>query len=804
MQTYVFTREESKLIEQYNSAYDHFVLMRKVSAFTTSYYKAEQNLAQAKERISGLAERRKLKSLEEDVHLVISEGVREIPEGAFEFNYLSRKTDTFPPIISVDFPKSLTAIGSRAFSWQAKLTHVALPPNIRKVGYRAFFGCTDLRGLSIPDGTDVIGAGAFRNCTSLKSVTIPDSITSIGPCAFSECPQLKTAGPIGGGANIEIAQIRSIPPCAFKECESLESAIIPNSVSYIGESAFEDCASLKTVVMGTSVKSIKKSAFRLCRSLATITIPNSVTYIGENAFEGCSSLETVIIPDSVTGIEENAFDGCMKLRCIFLPRKLKSVSSASFSKCPNLKYVFYHPEIERRVLKSFPDADERSLLLVPTPCESAEFPPTSEKVFASIVESSLDKNVKTDNPSAVEAAVEEAKQAVSIDVTADKTDAVEGDLMGYFKLALRAETDARVAAQYLLRMQQATLLADKLRCVFNDLSTQITKWMRLELNDLSSDRGRSDYLTRSGLLAGKPKEPGVPQRNHVTMPESPIEPTEPVYEKPGLFGKKAVLQRNELARLDYEKKINEFKTAMENYEREVKQLKALQEAEYAKAIEEHEEQKRQYQESMAEFDKRCEKAIDERMRELEQAISEIDSSSSDLDSVISIYAIEEQVAEEALRNALSHLEFIYSCDAILPKYRTLPAVATMCEYLETGRCTDLAGPNGAYNLYESEIRANCIIAQLDMIQESLNDIKNNQYRLYEAVVDVHKSVDKLNRNLSSKLQGLLDSSSGIKKELESMSEDVSSIKKSSAAGAYFAERSVELASQEKVFFGFAF
>ena len=78
----------------------------------------------------------------------------------------------------------------------------------------------------------------------------------------------------------------------------------------------------------------------------------------------------------------------------------------------------------------------------------------------------------------------------------------------------------------------------------------------------------------------------------------------------------------------------------------------------------------------------------------------------------------------------SALRTFYSCDVIYPKYRTLPALTSICEYFESGRCDTLTGVNGAYNLYEDEVRKDRIISQLNTIIEQLDSIRNNQYLLY--------------------------------------------------------------------------
>ena len=79
------------------------------------------------------------------------------------------------------------------------------------------------------------------------------------------------------------------------------------------------------------------------------------------------------------------------------------------------------------------------------------------------------------------------------------------------------------------------------------------------------------------------------------------------------------------------------------------------------------------------------------------------------------------------KNALRKL---YDVGIIFPKYRDMVAMCTIYEYFASGRCTELTGPTGAYNLYESELRMNLIVNKLDVIIRSLEDIKKNQYTLY--------------------------------------------------------------------------
>ena len=85
------------------------------------------------------------------------------------------------------------------------------------------------------------------------------------------------------------------------------------------------------------------------------------------------------------------------------------------------------------------------------------------------------------------------------------------------------------------------------------------------------------------------------------------------------------------------------------------------------------------------------------------------------------------------------LAALYEHDVIFPKYRNLPALTSIYEYFLTGRCEELSGPHGAYNLYEDEVRKNTVISQLNTIIENLEQIRQNQYMLYEQVKGIRQA-----------------------------------------------------------------
>ena len=128
------------------------------------------------------------------------------------------------------------------------------------------------------------------------------------------------------------------------------------------------------------------------------------------------------------------------------------------------------------------------------------------------------------------------------------------------------------------------------------------------------------------------------------------------------------------------------------------------------------------------------------------------------------------VLQKPLAESQALLEKLYSSDVIFPKYRNLPALTSISEYLITGRCDSLTGPHGAYNLYEEEIRQNTVIAQLNVVIRNLEQIKQNQYLLYEQVSQINRVAQ------------------GVYSELRQIKNYSASIAASSALTAYYAGR----------------
>ncbi len=125
----------------------------------------------------------------------------------------------------------------------------------------------------------------------------------------------------------------------FKECILLEEIMLPDRLTYIGNSAFEGCDNLKEILIPSGVTSIGYRAFYGCSKLGGVTIPIGVTYIGSSAFYGCSSLVEISIPSSVTQMDGDVFAGCRSLTTVSLSEGLTTLASGTFVDCVNLNAI---------------------------------------------------------------------------------------------------------------------------------------------------------------------------------------------------------------------------------------------------------------------------------------------------------------------------------------------------------------------------------------------------------------------------------------------------------------------------------
>ncbi len=127
---------------------------------------------------------------------------------------------------------------------------------------------------------------------------------------------------------------------AFADCPGLEKVTIPDSVKIIGSNAFSGCTGLTEIRLPSSVKSIEYGAFRGCTGLTKIEIPEEVTEISAHTFENCENLRTVTIKGDITEIGAYAFKGCSRLSEIKIPLTVSHIGASAFCGCTSLREIF--------------------------------------------------------------------------------------------------------------------------------------------------------------------------------------------------------------------------------------------------------------------------------------------------------------------------------------------------------------------------------------------------------------------------------------------------------------------------------
>ena len=228
-------------------------------------------------------------------------------------------------------PNTVTAIGDDAFAKCYNLTEITIPNSVKSIGTRAFSLCTHLTEATIPNGVTSVGAYTFSGCTNLEKLTVPASVKEVGTSAFGG-NKLLTAGPIGGGYDLEFGWTGSIPDNAFSNCYNLNEITIPQGVTVIGDYAFAHCNTLQTVSLPAGLKKIGKSAFSPC-GLTSITIPDSVTEIGDRAFSDCYGLSAVTLPSGLKTLGDYVFSNCRALPEITIPGGVTSIGNYAFYQC---------------------------------------------------------------------------------------------------------------------------------------------------------------------------------------------------------------------------------------------------------------------------------------------------------------------------------------------------------------------------------------------------------------------------------------------------------------------------------------
>lgn len=265
----------------------------------------------------------------------------------------------------------------------------------------------------------------------------------------------------------------------------------------------------------------------------------------------------------------------------------------------------------------------------------------------------------------------------------------------------------------------------------------------------------------------------------------PQKPTPPVLRTPNIFNRKKVEQENQELQEQYVHAKGIYEERMKAALEEEARIRAENQRVKAENIRKHELQ----------VEECCKKLDELRVAEAEN-VKSIESR-NDFPALFVLEALETEIdrVETLLAEMIRAKNDLYSCDIIFEKYRHFVAIATISEYFITGRCSSLDGANGAYNLYETESRANTVISQLSRIGDAIEQLKETQYVLYSELCKANSNIE----NMQVLTNAAVQSISSTNEHLKRIERSAEITAYNTAVDAYYSKMHTEMLSSMRIY-----
>lgn len=164
-----------------------------------------------------------------------------------------------------------------------------------------------------------------------------------------------------------------------------------------------------------------------------------------------------------------------------------------------------------------------------------------------------------------------------------------------------------------------------------------------------------------------------------------------------------------------------------------------------------------------------------------------------------INAIDKQL--NTVQNTLNNL-YNLKINGVLclhPNYRGLLPISIIYGYFDTGRCSQLQGHEGAYNLYEDEKMKGIIINKLDVVSKQIGDLNNSMIYVGQAIQECNNRLSAL-EDAGDKMIGTMHNiNKNVTNKLSGVSNQLSYIEENTANSAYYSEISAKMATFNTVY-----
>ena len=228
------------------------------------------------------------------------ENAASIGEHAFENCAL------LPDDILAEF-ESVETIGAYAFAGCEAFTEVVMPESVTTAGNYIFYNCPDIQSIEI--GT--FSVYEYSSSSGYEYSNVYGSYLSslfgtdeyIG--SYSDYYQAYSGALPVSLTTVTLGDVCSLPASYFRDASHITAVTLgfvtsSSATPSIGSYAFEGCTSLNDSVLDTvgGVQSIGNRAFAECEAFTEAVIPDSVTSLGNNIFYDCPNIQSLTVEES--------------------------------------------------------------------------------------------------------------------------------------------------------------------------------------------------------------------------------------------------------------------------------------------------------------------------------------------------------------------------------------------------------------------------------------------------------------------------------------------------------------------------
>lgn len=193
------------------------------------------------------------------------------------------------------------------------------------------------------DGYTVTGV-EYMDTSNVRKIVMPDTVTYIGESAFADSSDGVPLEEVVLSKNL-----KTIGPWAFSGCFELKSIDIPESVNEIENGAFSGCYSLKNFNVSKNTD-FGENVFgeNFWSSMNALSDDYNTWLYDENAsdffvWNGClfayrGNSKTPVIPSGVCGIGDKVFENS-DITGVTIPEGVRYINNGAFKNCTSLKNV---------------------------------------------------------------------------------------------------------------------------------------------------------------------------------------------------------------------------------------------------------------------------------------------------------------------------------------------------------------------------------------------------------------------------------------------------------------------------------